>query len=98
MEKTYELTGMSCGGCVANVKRVLQNVPGIEEADVQLHPQKATLSMGKPVDVKELQVQLSRAGHYTIKEVDSNSNSMEKNVLQETKSIKGVEGKSSCCN
>ena len=51
MKKNYELTGMSCGGCVANVKRVLQNVPGIEEADVQLHPQKATLSMGKPVAV-----------------------------------------------
>ena len=98
MEKNYELTGMSCGGCVANVKRVLQNVPGIEEADVQLHPQKATLLMGKPIDVKELQVQLSKAGHYTIKEVDSNSNSKEKNDLQETKSIKKTGGTSSCCN
>lgn len=27
MKKSYELTGMSCGGCVANVKRALLHVP-----------------------------------------------------------------------
>ncbi|MDQ6764079.1 MAG: cation transporter [Bacteroidota bacterium] len=98
MKKNYELTGMSCGGCVANVTRSLLQLPEVENAEVQLHPQGAVLTMSKPVDVEELQAQLNRAGHYRIKEVDSNGNSTEKNVLMETKSTKDSGGKNSCCN
>lgn len=38
------------------------------EADVQLNPQSTVLTMSTPVDVEELQAQLTKAGHYTIKE------------------------------
>lgn len=69
MKKNYELTGMSCGGCVANVKRALLHVPDVEDAEVKLHPQSAVLTMSKSIDVDELQAQLKKAGHYTIKEV-----------------------------
>ena len=69
MKKNYGITGMSCGGCVSNVKRALLQLPDITEADVQLNAQSATLTMSKPVDVKELQAQLSNAGHYSIKEL-----------------------------
>ncbi len=68
MKKTYELTGMSCGGCVNTVKQALLNFPGIAEAEVQLNPQRAVLTMNKHVDSAELQSQLSKAGHYTIRE------------------------------
>lgn len=68
MKKNYELTGMSCGGCVSSVKNALQKFAGVEEAEVHLHPQTATLKMNKPIDVKDLQAQLNKAGHYTIKE------------------------------
>ncbi len=68
MKKNYEITGMSCGGCVSNVKRALLQLPDVTEADVQLNPQSAVLTMSKPVDVEELQGQLKKAGHYTIKE------------------------------
>ena len=69
MKKNYELQGMSCGGCVSGVKNALQKFPGVEDAEVHLHPQTAVLTMSKPIDVDELQIQLSKAGHYTIKEV-----------------------------
>jgi len=38
MEKSTELRikGMTCGGCVASVKRVLEGVPGVKNADVTL--------------------------------------------------------------
>lgn len=38
MEKSTELhiKGMTCGGCVASVKRVLEGVPGVKNADVSL--------------------------------------------------------------
>lgn len=71
MKKNYELTGMSCGGCVNNVKNALLQLPDIEEAEVHLHPQEAILTMSKSVDVAQLQAQLKKAGHYTIKEAVS---------------------------
>ncbi len=69
MKKNYQLKGMSCGGCVSNVKRALLQVPDVKEAEVHLHPQTAVLTLSKPIEVDELQSQLSKAGHYTIKEI-----------------------------
>ena len=71
MKKNYELHGMSCGGCVSSVKNALQKFPGVEEVEVHLHPQSAVLTMSKFIGVDELQAQLNKAGHYTIKEVVS---------------------------
>ncbi len=69
MKKTYELAGMSCGGCVKSVKQALLNVTDVTEVEVNLNPQTAILTMNKLIDVAELQSQVSKAGHYTIKEV-----------------------------
>ena len=69
MKKNYELQGMSCDGCVSNVKKALLQNPDVEDAEVHLHPQSAVLTMNKSVDVDELQAQLNKAGHYTIKEI-----------------------------
>ncbi|HEY8243902.1 MAG TPA: cation transporter [Casimicrobiaceae bacterium] len=41
---TMNVKGMSCGGCVANVTRVLKAVPGVESVDVTLQPGRATVS------------------------------------------------------
>ena len=68
MKAKYELQGMSCGGCVSNVKRALLLMPDITEADVYLNPQEAIITMNKSMTVDELQAQLTKAGHYTIKE------------------------------
>lgn len=69
MKKVFELAGMSCGGCVRHVKKALLHVEGITEAEVHLHPQRAVLTMTESIDVAKLQNQLSKAGHYTIKEI-----------------------------
>lgn len=71
MKKNYELQGMSCGGCVNTVKKVLLELPGVEDAEIHLHSQTAALTMSEAIDVDELQAQLNRAGHYTIKELVS---------------------------
>ncbi|CAN5186012.1 hypothetical protein BH23BAC2_BH23BAC2_01590 [soil metagenome] len=73
MKKEYKLYGMSCGGCVSNVKRALLQVPDVTEAEVHLNPQGAIITMNKSIAVDELQTQLKKTGHYTIKEVVSNS-------------------------
>jgi copper chaperone len=72
MKKEYELQGMSCGGCVSNVKRALLQVPDVTEAEVHLNPQGAVITMNKQIDVEDLQTQLNKSGHYTIKEVLNN--------------------------
>jgi copper chaperone len=72
MKKEYVLQGMSCGGCVSNVKRALLQLPDVTEADIQLDPQSAVLTMSKPVDVEDLQAQLRKTGHYTITEAPLN--------------------------
>lgn len=69
MKKSYELQGMSCGGCVSSVKNILLQIPDVTEADVQWRPPGAVLTMSKVVDVGELQAQLNKLGSYTIKEV-----------------------------
>ena len=68
MKKNYELTGMSCGGCVNSVKNALQKFPGVEKAEVHLNPQHAVITTSKAIDLKDLQAQLSKAGNYGIKE------------------------------
>jgi copper chaperone len=35
---TLNVQGMTCGGCVASVTRVLKAVPGVTEATVTLQP------------------------------------------------------------
>lgn len=71
MKKNYELEGMSCGGCVSNVKRALLQVPNIDDVEVQLRPPGAVITMSKSIDVGELQMQLRKAGNYSIKELIS---------------------------
>ena len=44
MKKKYELQGMSCGGCVSNVKRALLQVPDVTDAEVHLIPQGAVIT------------------------------------------------------
>ncbi len=69
MKKHYELEGMSCGGCVNSVKRALLQVQDVEDVEVQLHPPSAVITMNKSINVNELQSQLNKARHYTIKEL-----------------------------
>ena len=69
MNKEFELAGMSCDGCVSHVKKALLQIPGVTDAEVQLHSQRAVLTMSKPINVDELQSQLSKSGLYTIKEI-----------------------------
>ncbi|HEY0336215.1 MAG TPA: heavy-metal-associated domain-containing protein [Burkholderiales bacterium] len=37
------IKGMTCGGCVASVKRVLTHLDGVQKVDVSLEQQQATV-------------------------------------------------------
>lgn len=44
MQTILNISGMTCGHCVAAVTRALQQVPGVEQAEVSLDPQRAVVS------------------------------------------------------
>jgi copper chaperone len=40
---TIGIKGMTCGGCVASVQRVLKQLDGVQTVNVSLDPQQATV-------------------------------------------------------
>ena len=44
MDVTMKVEGMTCGGCVANVTRLLKAVDGVEQVAVTLQPGEAKVS------------------------------------------------------
>ena len=71
MKKKYELSGMSCGGCVNSVRQILLQIPDVIVAEIQLNPPTAVLTMNKPIALEKLQEQLAQSGNYTIRDLVS---------------------------
>tara|TARA_R110002126_G_scaffold168115_4_gene316599 strand:+ start:461 stop:676 length:216 start_codon:yes stop_codon:yes gene_type:complete len=70
MKHKYQINGISCGGCVARVKKTLEEHPSIEKAEIFLAPKGATIiTMKEHISVDELQKQLNPLGDYTIAEL-----------------------------
>lgn len=44
MQTILKISGMTCGHCVAAVSRALQQVPGVEQAQVSLESQQAVVT------------------------------------------------------
>jgi cation transport ATPase len=76
MTHTYNITGMTCNGCVAKAKSELLKLGDVTGADVQLTAPQATITMQKHIPVLELQNALSKAGNYTITEADGGMHHM----------------------
>jgi copper chaperone CopZ len=70
MTHTYNITGMTCGNCLAKAKSQLLMLGDVAEADVQLTAPQATITMQKHIPVTTLQEALNKAGNYTITEAD----------------------------
>ncbi|MBK5214432.1 MAG: cation transporter [Flavobacteriaceae bacterium] len=71
MKHKYQINGISCSGCVARVKKTLEEHPNIEKAEIFLAPKGATIiTMKEALSVDELQKQLNALGGYTITEIN----------------------------
>lgn len=69
MEKiTYQVSGMTCGGCVNRVKTTLSEYAS--HVDVTLDPPQATLHQ-PTVNIQALNQALSQVGHYTLSELST---------------------------
>jgi copper chaperone CopZ len=66
-EKTFSISGMSCGGCVTSLTRVLKSVPGIEPIKIEVG--KARLRLDERVSSETVKEAVSRAGFEVTGEV-----------------------------
>ena len=55
MTHTYNITGMTCTGCLAKVQGLLQQVPNIEKVEISLAEGTADITMKKHVPTADLQ-------------------------------------------
>jgi copper chaperone CopZ len=55
MTHTYKVTGMTCGGCEASVKKKLEALPEVSEATASHLNQTATITTSRPLTTVQLQ-------------------------------------------
>jgi copper chaperone len=60
MDKTFTISGMSCGGCVNSLTRVLTSVPGIEPIKIEVG--RAQLRLADDVTSQTVKDAVARAG------------------------------------
>lgn len=60
IDKTFTISGMSCGGCVNSLTRVLKSVPGIEPIKIEIG--KAQLRLDDRVTSQVVKDAVARAG------------------------------------
>ena len=60
IEKIFTIRGMSCGGCVNSLTRVLKSVPGIEPLKIEVG--KAHLRLDERVTSQTVRDAVDRAG------------------------------------
>ena len=65
-EKTFTIQGMSCGGCVNSLTRVLKSVPGIEPLKIEVG--KAHLRLDERTTSQTVKDAVERAGFEVVAE------------------------------
>lgn len=62
-EQVLTISGMTCGGCVNSVTRVLKALPGVQQVEVTLVPGQARLVIDETqVDIPILKKAVAEAG------------------------------------
>lgn len=67
VDKTFIIAGMSCGGCVNSLTRVLKTVPGIEPLKIEVGRAAVRLDSDK-VTTDTVKAAVERAGFELVRE------------------------------
>ncbi len=73
MTHEYQITGMTCGSCVARVKNELLKLGDITGAEIKLSSPQAVISMSRHIGTPVLQEAVSKAGNYKLTEAGDHS-------------------------
>ena len=69
MEQTLSIKGMSCQNCVRHVKEALEEISGVQKAEVDLEANKARIETDSPLTQEQLSKVLEDAG-YTLEAIN----------------------------
>ena len=58
---SFDISGMTCGGCTGSVQRTLRKLAGVSHAEVTLHPGVATV-IADPARVTSAQIASAISG------------------------------------
>ncbi len=62
--RTYTVTGMTCGHCVASVTEEVQEIAGVEDVDVVLETGRLTVTAQPDVDDAAVKAAVEEAGYH----------------------------------
>ncbi|MCX4097167.1 heavy-metal-associated domain-containing protein [Nocardia sp. alder85J] len=60
---TYTVTGMTCGHCVASVRKEIGGIPGVTEVDVDLDSGRVRVESTDPIDAAAVIAAVDEAGY-----------------------------------
>ncbi|QIX25462.1 heavy-metal-associated domain-containing protein [Nocardioides sp. JQ2195] len=60
---SWNVTGMTCGHCVASVTEEIQEIPGVESVDVVLESGAVTVTSAEPLDRAAVESAVAEAGY-----------------------------------
>ena len=90
MTHTYNITGMTCGGCQAKVQNLLSKVKGVENVMIDLGKGQAAINMDKHISTSELAEALKDYPKYQISESNNYHDKSADSTYGETKSWIGT--------
>lgn len=86
MKHIYNVTGMTCVGCKASVKKSLSELINVENVEVDLDNAEATITMKKNITVDELQNALSDKFKITEKQPEQKIKELQPITIEKEKS------------
>jgi len=64
--KTIKINGMSCNHCVMAVTKVLNEIQGIENTQINLNKGEASFDEKTTVDMKDVRERIEKAGYQVV--------------------------------
>lgn len=66
METRYNVTGMTCGHCVAHITEELETIDGVTGVRVTLDDHSMVVTSSAPIDFASIEAAVAEAGDYQV--------------------------------
>ena len=70
MKKIIHVEGMGCQNCVKHVKEALENLDGVDKAEVSLEKNSAVITFSKDISDEAIKSAIDEAG-YDVSEIEA---------------------------
>ena len=89
-KEEFALEGLQCAGCVSTVEKVVRDLPGVKEANVNLATEKMMVQFNpKEADVQKIMETVSLAGYQAIL-INDQEDVLEKTAIKKEKQLQSL--------